>query len=133
MSQDLPASSIDAQPEKTDLTIPPSPEKTWFKKDGAWYWKWDFGETQVSLINAESTRQVLVVIRNELSKESRAVSIIPKSVIEDMYKDLVLAETEVVNAALSAELARVREQLAEMTSRHDQCEVVMSEDSDDRA
>lgn len=69
--------------------IPIKPGQTqWVKIGNEWVWETTYARMVASVVNEGSTREFLIDIRTEYKDRLHAIALLPKAVIEDLYKDL---------------------------------------------
>lgn len=93
----------------------------WVKRGNTWVW-WDglFIKIEARVINENAERQLLIETNNDLQKGGHSVTLLPKYIIEDLYKELVTSEVN-----------EVKNELELLKSVHDQCPVELSESDED--
>lgn len=69
-------------------------EVRWAKEGNVWVWRTLFNEVTVRVVNEGLERQLSIHAKNELSR-GQMFTLIPKYIIEDLYKEIVSSETVV--------------------------------------
>jgi septal ring factor EnvC (AmiA/AmiB activator) len=99
----------EAQVNEGPIPIPPG-QPQWEKDGSGWVWKSQFCLMTVRVVNEHDERQFLIDIRHEYNKSVQAIALIPKDVMEDLYKELTQYNTK------EQELIEVRAELARITA-----------------
>ena len=128
--------------EKTEETPPneviplEAGQPKWEKEDKEWVWRSHFCVMKAKVVNENSYREFLIDIRHQYDRHVSAIALIPKEVMEDLYKEFTqydMKEQELLE--MRAELKTITEQLektrADLIAAMAQLESVPTETDDD--
>lgn len=126
--------------QQSEVT-PLSPDQPkWEKVDGSWVWRTYYCTMTAKVVNENSHREFLIDIRHNYNRSTHAVALIPKEVIEDLYKEFTqydVKEQELIGmraelAQITAQLEKTRADLLAAMTQLDSCEVEVDDDEDSR-
>lgn len=81
--------------QQVESTEPPRVVSgSWTKEGSTWVWRTLFDTVYVKVINEGDSRQLMIDARNDIAKRGVMITVIPKHIIEDLYKEMVSEEVK---------------------------------------
>lgn len=97
--------------------IPLSPHQPKWEKEGdSWLWRTLYCNITIKIVNKDSHRELLIDARNSYTSEVQTITLIPKSVLEDLYRELVDQEINDMKTQLGLLTAKLAQTEADLES-----------------